>query len=63
MQTSSVLFNLLPYRPVSTELNHYVERLLTAWPKATGEPLPLQLRLDAMGSPELSIDALLPGCK
>ena len=63
MQPSSVLFNLLPYRPAATGLSHYVERLLTAWPKATGEPLPLQLRLDAIGSPELSSGALLPGCK
>jgi glycosyltransferase involved in cell wall biosynthesis len=63
MQFPSVLFNLLPYRPASTGLSHYVERLLTTWPKATGEPLPLQLRLDASGSTELSSDALLPGCK
>jgi glycosyltransferase involved in cell wall biosynthesis len=63
MQPSSVLFNLLPYRPAATGLSRYVDRLLTAWPNATGEPSPLQLRLNASGSTEFSSDALLPGCQ
>jgi glycosyltransferase involved in cell wall biosynthesis len=53
----SLLFNLLPYRPKPTGLSRYVQRLLDAWPE---QPLPLQLRLTAAGTPELSRSAELP---
>ncbi len=52
--TDSVLFNLLPYRPTTTGLTRYAERLLEAWPTATGGPSPLQLRLNDGGTAEIS---------
>ena len=61
MTAASPLINLLPYRPAATGLSRYVERLLAAWPGATGQPLPQQLRLRADGQAELSSALLLPG--
>ena len=60
MTAASPLINLLPYRPAATGLSRYVERLLAAWPGATGQPLPLQLRLRADGEAELSSALPLP---
>ena len=57
MTTAPLLFNLLPYRPEPTGLSRYVQRLLVAWPE---RPLPLQLRLSAVGASELSSSSELP---
>ena len=61
MTAASPLINLLPYRPAATGLSRYVERLLSAWPGATGQPPPQQLRLRADGEAELSCALPLPG--
>ena len=60
MTGPSPLINLLPYRPTATGLSRYVERLLAAWSTATGQSLPLQLRLAADGEAELSRVLPLP---
>lgn len=52
-----MLWNLLPYRPTTTGLSLYVQRLLAAWPEQT---LPLQLRLSPAGSAMLSRSRDLP---
>ena len=57
---SPFLFNLLLYRPAPTGLSRYVERMLMAWPTATGQSLPKQIRLRVDGQAELAVDALLP---
>ena len=57
MTVIPLLFNLLPYRPSTTGLSRYVERLLAAWPE---QPLPWQLRLSASGAAELSRSLQLP---
>ncbi len=57
---SPFLFNLLLYRPAPTGLSRYVERMLMAWPTATGQSLPKQIRLRVDGQAELVVDALLP---
>ncbi len=54
------IFNLLPYRPSPTGLSRYAERLLSAWPDATGLPIPTQLRLRSDGKAELAANAQLP---
>ena len=56
MASEPLLFNLLPYRPKTTGLSRYVQRLLSAWPG----PLPLQLRLNDHGQAELSASRMLP---
>lgn len=54
----TLVFNLLSYRPVSTGLSIYVERLLQAW----HGPLPPQLKLSSDGSLVYSTDPFLPSC-
>ncbi len=54
------LINLLPYRPIATGLSRYVERLLKAWPESMGKSLPLQLRFQSNGIPELTRSLDLP---
>lgn len=54
---AELLVNLLPYRPAVTGLSRYVQRLLAAWPQ---QSLPLQLRLTAQGSPEITRCPVLP---
>ena len=54
------LFNLLPYRPAATGLSRYCERLLAVWSMATGEALPMQIRLRVDGQVELAADNQLP---
>ena len=57
MTAQRPLFNLLPYRPETTGLSRYVQRLLTAWPE---QPLPPQLRLAGDGHPEVVTSPDLP---
>ena len=60
---SPILFNLLPYKPESTGLSRYSERLLASWTEATGYSLPLQLRLSKIGNAELLRNQHLPHCQ
>ncbi len=57
---TSLLFNLLSYRPTPTGLSRYVERLLKAWSKGTGQVLPMQLRVLEEGQAGFSTSDVLP---
>ncbi len=49
LNSSNLLFNLLPYRPTQTGLSRYTERLLTDWETSTKTELPPQLRVTENG--------------
>ena len=55
----TLLFNLLLYRPLSTGLSIYVQRLLSSWDGC----IPPQLRLSCDGDLLLSRDPSLPLCQ